>query len=132
MLAYSTRKKLINEYFRWLSKYSLSHTPYTFLEWLLIKEYIDEDKAEDDIEEITDTYDETKYEHFLQYGRISNIIKSIDCYSCVFERDNIIYVALSSGQVINAEKFAGLTDNAVRTWLTLLLNIRGIGIPKTT
>lgn len=50
MLAYSTRKKLINEYFRWLSKYSLSHTPDTFLEWLLINEYIDEDKAEDDME----------------------------------------------------------------------------------
>ena len=78
------------------------------------------------VEELTD------YERFQQYGRIRNIVKSVDIYSCVYERDNNIYVALSSGQVINAEKFAGLTDNAVRTWLTLLLNIRGIGIPKTT
>ena len=46
MLSYITRKKLINEYF----KYNLSHTPDTFLEWLLILEYIDENKTEEDME----------------------------------------------------------------------------------
>ena len=50
MLSYSIRKRLINEYFKWLGKYNLSHTPDTFLEWLLILEYIDEEKAEEDME----------------------------------------------------------------------------------
>lgn len=49
MLSYITRKKLINEYFKWLTKYNLSHTPDTFLEWLLILEYIDEVKTEEDM-----------------------------------------------------------------------------------
>lgn len=49
MLAYSIRKRMTNEYFKWLSKYNLSSTPDTFLEWLLILEYIDEDKAEEDM-----------------------------------------------------------------------------------
>ena len=52
MLTYATRKRLINEYFKWLAKYSLSHTPDTFLEWLLILEYINEEKAEEDMEGI--------------------------------------------------------------------------------
>ena len=50
MLSYITRKKLINEYSKWLAKYSLNHTTDTFLEWLLILEYIDEEKAEEDME----------------------------------------------------------------------------------
>ena len=50
MLSYIIRKRLINEYFEWLSKYSLSHTPDTFLEWLLILEYIDVEKVEEDME----------------------------------------------------------------------------------
>ena len=50
MLSYITRKQLINEYFKWLNKYSLDHTPDTFLEWLLILEYIDEEKTEEDME----------------------------------------------------------------------------------
>ena len=50
MLAYNIRKRLINEYFIWLNKYGLSHTPDAFLEWLLILEYIDEDKVEEDME----------------------------------------------------------------------------------
>lgn len=50
MLSYITRKKLINEYLKWLTKYNLSPTPDTFLEWLLILEYIDENKTEEDME----------------------------------------------------------------------------------
>ena len=50
MLSYITRKKIINEYFKWLSEYDLSHKPDTFLEWLLILEYIDEEKCEEDME----------------------------------------------------------------------------------
>ena len=49
MLSYIARKRLINEYFKWLTKYNLTHTPDTFLEWLLILEYIDEDKTEEDM-----------------------------------------------------------------------------------
>ena len=54
MLSYSIRKRLINEYFKWLSKNSLNHTPDTFLEWLLILEYIDEVKAEEDMEGVNE------------------------------------------------------------------------------
>ena len=50
MLSYITRKQLINEYFKWLNKYGIYHTPDTFLEWLLILEYIDEEKTEEDME----------------------------------------------------------------------------------
>lgn len=52
MLSYITRKKLINEYFKWLDKYDLNHTSDTFLEWLAILEYIDEEKAEEDMEDV--------------------------------------------------------------------------------
>ena len=54
MLKYSIRKKLINEYFHWLNKYGLSHTPDTFLEWLLVHEYIDEENVEKDMEDVND------------------------------------------------------------------------------
>ena len=46
MLSYNIRIRMINGYFKWLDKYSLSHTPDTFLEWLLILEYIDEEDME--------------------------------------------------------------------------------------
>ena len=72
------------------------------------------------------------FERFRFYGRVHMIVKSVDDYGCVYERNNKIYVALSSGQIIRADKFAGLSDKAVRTWLTLLLNIRGINLTKTT
>lgn len=49
MLSYVTRKRLIDEYFKWLAKYCLSNTSDTFLEWLLTLEYIDEEKAEEDM-----------------------------------------------------------------------------------
>ena len=70
-------------------------------------------------------------EHFFFYGRVRKIVKSVDAYSCVFEKNNHIYIALSSGQVINAEKFALISDKAAATWLKLLLNIRGVtGTPE--
>lgn len=52
MLSYITRRRLINEYNKWLAKYCISNTPDTFLEWLLTLEYIDEEKAEEDMEGI--------------------------------------------------------------------------------
>ena len=52
MLSYFIRRSIINEYLKWSAKYNLSHTPDTFLEWLLILEYIDEEKVEQDMEGI--------------------------------------------------------------------------------
>ena len=68
----------------------------------------------------------TDFENFQQYGRIRNIAKSIDPYSITFENNRELYVAISSGQTIRAEKFKHMSDDAVKHWLKLLLNIRGI------
>lgn len=68
----------------------------------------------------------TAFENFQQYGRIRNIAKKIDPYSITFENNGELYVAISSGQTIRAEKFKHMTDDAVKHWLKLLLNIRGI------
>lgn len=68
----------------------------------------------------------TDYENFLQFGRIRNIAKSVDPYSMTFENNDQLYVAISSGQTIRAEKFKHMSDAAVKHWLKLLLNIRGI------
>ena len=66
------------------------------------------------------------YENFLQFGRIREIAKEVDCYSLTFEHDSQLYVAISSGQTIRADKFKHMSDEAVKHWLKLLLNIRGI------
>ena len=62
----------------------------------------------------------TAYKNFLQFGRIREIAKSVDPYSMTFENNGELYVA------IRAEKFKHMTDDAVKHWLKLLLNIRGI------
>lgn len=66
----------------------------------------------------------TAFERFQQYGRIRKIMKSIDKYSMLFERDNHLYVALSTNQVIAADKFTIMSDEAVHDWLQLLFNIK--------
>ena len=66
----------------------------------------------------------TAYERFQQYGRIRKIMKSVDEYSILFERDNHMYVALSTNQIIAADKFAIMSDKAVHDWLQLLFNIK--------
>lgn len=68
----------------------------------------------------------TDFERFQEYGRIRQIAKDVDEYSLTMERDKHLYVALSSGQVVPADKFHHQTDIQVFTWLKLLLNIRGI------
>lgn len=68
----------------------------------------------------------TAYENFQQYGRIREIAKRVDPYSITFENNGELYVAISSGQTIKAEKFKHMSDNAVNYWLQLLLNVRGI------
>ena len=64
------------------------------------------------------------YINFLQFGRIREIAKEVDCYSLTFEHDNQLYVALSSGQVVAAEKFKSMKDSMVSNWLNLLFTIR--------
>ena len=64
-----------------------------------------------------------EYEAWRQYGRIRRIAKEVDPYSMTFERDNKLYVAISSGHVIKADKFKMQSDDAVRDWLKLMLDI---------
>ena len=64
-----------------------------------------------------------EYEAWRQYGRIRRIAKEVDPYSMTFERDNKLYVAISSGHVIKADKFKIQSDDAVRDWLKLMLDI---------
>ena len=64
------------------------------------------------------------FEAFSEYGRIRRIAKSIDPYSMTFENNNKLYVAISSGQTVRAEKFKHMTDAAVKHWLQLLFDIR--------
>ena len=64
------------------------------------------------------------FEAFSEYGRIRRIAKSIDPYSMTFENNNKLYVALSSGQVVRAEKFQHMTDDTVKHWLKFLFDIR--------
>ena len=66
------------------------------------------------------------YNDFVQFGRIRKIAKRIDPYSITFENNGELYVAISSGQTIRAEKFKHMSDDAINYWLKLLLNIRGI------
>ena len=66
----------------------------------------------------------TAYERFQQYGRIRKIMKSVDEYSILFERNDHMYVALSTNQVIAADKFVIMSDKAVKDWLQLLFNIK--------
>lgn len=68
----------------------------------------------------------TDFERFQEYGRIRQIAKDVDEYSLTMERDNHLYIVLSSGQIVPADKFHYQTDTQVFTWLKLLLNIRGI------
>lgn len=73
------------------------------------------------------------FERFLHYGRMRRVVKSVDRYSCVFEQNKKLYIALSTGQVIGADKFANMSDRAVISWLMLLFLIRGITPqPRTT
>ena len=65
----------------------------------------------------------TDFERFQEYGRIRRIAKEVDPYSVTFERDNRLYVAISSGHIIKADKFSIQSDNAVRDWLKLMLDI---------
>ena len=64
------------------------------------------------------------FERFQEYGRIRRIAKKVDPYSLTIERDNKIYVVLSSKQIISADKFHGMRDAAVFGWLNMLFTIK--------
>ena len=65
----------------------------------------------------------TDFERFQEYGRVRRIAKEVDPYSMTFERDNQLYVAISSGHIIKAHKFRIQSDDAVRNWIKLMLDI---------
>ena len=43
MLNIEQREKVISKYLKWIATYHLSHTPETFLEWLLINNLFHEE-----------------------------------------------------------------------------------------
>lgn len=63
------------------------------------------------------------FERFKEYGRLREIAKKVDPYSLTFEQDHKLHIALSTGQVIDAEHFHERSDNAVFGWLTTLFLI---------
>lgn len=65
----------------------------------------------------------TDYERFQEHGRLRQISKDVDPYSLVYENNNHLYVALSTGQSVAADKFHGMRDFAVYSWLKVLFTI---------
>ena len=65
----------------------------------------------------------TDYERFQEHGRLRQISKDVDPYSLVYENNNHLYVALSTGQSVAADKFQTISDAAVKSWLTVLFTI---------
>ena len=65
----------------------------------------------------------TDYERFQEHGRLRQISKDVDPYSQVYENNNHLYVALSTGQSVAADKFHGMRDFAVYSWLKVLFTI---------
>lgn len=62
----------------------------------------------------------TDFERFQEYGRLRRIAKSVDCYSLVFEKNKHLYIALSTGQIVDGSNLHERSDNAVYGWLTCL------------
>lgn len=63
------------------------------------------------------------FERFLELGRLRAISKKVDPYSLVYEKANRLYIALSTMQIVSADKFHDVSDEAVRSWLTVLFTI---------
>ena len=64
------------------------------------------------------------FEAFSEYGRIRSIAKDVDPYALVFENNDKLYVALSTGQRVQADKFKDMKDSTVFYWLQLLFTIK--------
>lgn len=65
----------------------------------------------------------TDFERFQEHGRLRRISKAVDPYSIVYENNGKLYIALSTGQTVRADKFHGMGDKAVKSWLTVLFNV---------
>lgn len=65
----------------------------------------------------------TDFERFREHGRLREISKKVDPYSLVFEKANKLYIALSTKQIVSADKFQNVSDTAVKSWLTVLFTI---------
>ena len=63
------------------------------------------------------------FERFREHGRLREISKKVDPYSLVFEKANKLYIALSTKQIVSADKFQNVSDAAVKSWLTVLFTI---------
>lgn len=61
------------------------------------------------------------FEHFQEFGRIRSIAKDADPYSITFEDNGRMYIAISSGQVIAADKFRHLRDTTIYGYIKMLL-----------
>ena len=72
----------------------------------------------------------TDFERFQEHGRLRQIAKDVDPHSLVFENNNHLFIALSSGQTVAADKFHGMRDFAVYSWLKVLFTIRMDKKPK--
>lgn len=74
------------------------------------------------------------FERFREHGRLRMISKKVDPYSLVFENNNKLYIALSSGQTVSAEHLHERSDNAVYGWLTTIfligMEMKKHGIPQ--
>ena len=60
------------------------------------------------------------YNSWIEYGRMRRIVKSIDCYACVYERDGKRFAAFSTGLTVQLDKFKGISTPTVKGWLLAL------------
>ena len=56
MLNFNMRMKIIERYLKWITDYNLSHTPETFIEYLLLNNYLDTVQIKDDLKETETTH----------------------------------------------------------------------------
>ena len=72
------------------------------------------------------------YGAFVEYGRMRRLCKEVDAYSCVYENNGHLYGAFSTGQTVALDKYKGISDKAVVSWLTVLYTIgRGVVYDKS-
>ena len=67
----------------------------------------------------------TDFERFQEFGRIRQIAKDADKRSVTYEKNRQLYIKLSSGQVIGADKFHGFRDSTIFGYIKMFLSFRG-------
>lgn len=73
--------------------------------------------------EVSKIQEKENFGAFVEYGRMRRLCRSVDSYSCVYENNDHLYCALSTGQTVALDKFKGIKDRAVISWLTVLYTI---------